>query len=106
MEQTVSDGAPDRPGRQPLDCVTSTNSGIEPAADNVAVPVVDGDFKANVRVFRKKRQDDRRERVREQYLQGRSFDSQAQRPDRLVAERIDVLKGVIDAVEDGLYFSK
>jgi hypothetical protein len=44
--------------------MTDTNAGIESAADNVAVRVIDRHFKANGGVFRQKRLDQRREHSR------------------------------------------
>src|SRR5882724_10291933 len=54
-----------------LDPVPDTNSGIEPAADNVAVRVIDMDFKVNGRVFREKWLDEWREHHWGQYRGGR-----------------------------------
>ena len=46
-------------GHVALNSVTETNSRVEPAADNIAVRVINNDLNANVGIFSKKRPNQR-----------------------------------------------
>ena len=85
-----------------LDPLADLDAGVEATGDEVLNGVVDDDLEADRRIFRHEGLQQRRQPPRRR----RSRDHEPQRADRLVAEQVDALQRIVDALDDRLDLGK